>query len=89
MDGGYILLVGISFGLLLIISQRVVPKRKRLFRGFVVTMMLFLMCRYQYQLENIMGYVLALFISYLFWLLLGRYNPVKADDEIKVYGLND
>lgn len=89
MNGGYVTLVGISFGLLLILSQRVVPGRKRLFRGFIVTMALFLMIRYQYQWETLLGYVFALFLSFLFWILIGRYNPVAEKSDIVVYGLND
>jgi flagellar biosynthesis protein FliR len=89
MNGGYLLVVGISFGILLILSQRIVPRHKRMFRGFIVTMAIFLMIRYEYQLETLLGYVLALFLSFLFWLLIGRYNPVNDKDEIKVYGLND
>jgi flagellar biosynthesis protein FliR len=89
MNGGYLLLVGISFGILLILSQRIVPRHKRMFRGFIVTMAIFLMIRYEYHLETLLGYVLAIFLSFLFWLLIGRYNPVNDKDEIKVYGLND
>lgn len=31
----------------------------------------------------------ALIINGLFWVLIGRYNPPKSSDEIKVLGLND
>jgi len=89
MNGGYLLVVGIAFGLLLVLSQRIVPRHKRMFRGFLVTMAIFLMIRYDYQMETLLGYVLAIFISFLFWLLIGRYNPVSDHDEIRVYGLND
>lgn len=89
MNGGYLLVVGIAFGLLLILSQRIVPRHKRMFRGFLFTMAVFLMIRYEYQLETLLGYVFAIFLSFLFWLLIGRYNPVNDKDEIKVYGLND
>jgi Ca2+/Na+ antiporter len=89
MNGGYLLVVGIAFGLLLILSQRIVPRHKRMFRGFLVFMAIFLMIRYEYQLETLLGYVFAIFLSFLFWLLIGRYNPVNDKDEIKVYGLND
>jgi predicted membrane protein len=90
MNGGYILVVGIGFGLLLIFAQRIVPKHKRMFRGFLATMMVILFfSRDILRTENLIGYVLALVFSFLFWLLIGRYNPVNDKDEIKVYGLND
>jgi Ca2+/Na+ antiporter len=91
MDGGYILLIAIVFGILLIISQRVITKHKRMFRGFIVSMGILLMCRYDssYQIANLIGYMIAIVISFLFWFFVGRYNPVNDADEIKVYGLND
>lgn len=91
MDWGYIALIALVFGALLIIAQRVVPRHRRMTRGFIVTMAIMLMCRYDpsLQVANLIGYALALFISFLFWLLIGRYNPVKAEADIKVYGLND
>lgn len=90
MDWNYIFLVGFTFGVMLILTQRITnPRQKRLFRGFVVTMAIILMIRYQLQIENLVGYFIAIIISYLFWLLIGRYNPVGNHEEIKVYGLND
>ncbi len=89
MDWGYIWLIGLAFGVMLILAQRIKPRQKRLFRGFIVTMAVILMIRYDLQGENLVGYFIALVISYLFWLLIGRYNPVESREEIKVYGLND
>ena len=89
MNGGYILIVGFGFGMFFIFSQRIVPKHKRMFRGFIVTMAIILFfSRETHRTENLIGYVVALFISFLFWLLIGRYNPIN-EEEIKVYGLND
>lgn len=89
MDGGYILLIAITFTILLILAQRMEEGRKRFMRGFIVSMAILLMIRYELQLENVIGYVIALFNSFLFWLLIGRYNAVGTSDEIKVYGLDD
>jgi Ca2+/Na+ antiporter len=90
MNGSLILLIGVTFGLLLILSQRVITKRKRMFRGFIVTWWLFfLLCRTDGQAESFLGFIMAVFISFVYWLLIGRYNPVNDKDEIKVYGLND
>lgn len=91
MDWGYIALIGVAFGGLLILSQRMVARHKRMFRGFIVSMAVLLMCRYdpQLQIASMIGYGIALFISFAFWLLIGRYNPSKDEEEIKVYGLND
>lgn len=91
MNWGYMLLVAVGFGLLLILSQRIVQRHKRTFRGFIVTIAILLMIRYEFHLENVIGYALALMLSFLFWLLIGRYNQVGDEDEtgIKVYGLDD
>jgi predicted membrane protein len=91
MNWGYMLAVALSFGLLLILSQRVVQRHRRTFRFFIIAAAILLMIRYEFHLENIIGYVVALFLSFLFWLLIGRYNEVGDDDEtgIKVYGLDD
>lgn len=90
MDWSYILLIAITFSLLLIIAQRMIERRRRLMRGFIVSMAILLMIRYELHLENVIGYMIALIMSYLFWLLIGRYNPVgEGDDAIKVFGLDD
>lgn len=89
MDWGYTLLIAFSFGALLIIAQRVVANRRRMMRGFIVFMAIFLMIRYELHFENVIGYIIAIFISFLFWLLIGRYNPVSNDSGIKVYGMDD
>jgi uncharacterized membrane protein YccC len=91
MNTGYLLLVAVSFSFLLILSQRIVARHKRMFRGFIVSMAILLMIRYEFHTENLIGYAIALFISFSFWVLIGRYNEVGDDDEtgIKVYGLDD
>lgn len=89
MDWGYVTLVAVTFSILLIIAQRVEERRRRMVRGFIVSMAILLMIRYELQDENLVGYVIALFVSFLFWLLIGRYNRVGSSDVIKVYGMDD
>jgi len=89
MDFGYWLLISFTFGILLILVQRTEEKRKKIVRNFVIAVGILLLIRYELIGETIAGYVTALFISYLYWLLIGRYNPVGSSDEIKVYGLDD
>lgn len=31
----------------------------------------------------------ALIVNFLYWALLGRYNPVGSSDSIRVYGMDD
>ncbi len=89
MNWGYIILIAVSFGMLLIIAQRVVPQRRRMVRWFIFVLGMLLMVRGNLGTENLIGFFMALFISFLFWLLIGRYNPVSAEDTITVYGMND
>lgn len=91
MNWGYVTLVTIVFSILLILAQRIAKRHQRMFYGFVVSMSILLMIRYEQQFENIIGYIIALFVSFIFWLLIGRYNPVGDEDNesIKVYGLDD
>jgi hypothetical protein len=93
MVWGYFFLVFIVLSILWIMAQRIVKRHRVAFRVFV---MLFTIVwgswRFdQFQWEMIWGFIASLFLSFLFWLLIGRYNPVgNADDEnIKVYGLDD
>ena len=90
METGYIALIAFVFSLLLIVSQRIVTRHQKGFRSFIIFMAILLFLRMNREQENIIGLVIALIISYLFWLLIGRYNKVKNSDEaIKVFGLDD
>lgn len=39
--------------------------------------------------ELITGLLLALLLNFLFWVFIGRYNPVTSSDKIKVLRLDD
>jgi hypothetical protein len=39
--------------------------------------------------ETMLGLIFGLLLTGLFWLLIGRYNPVGSSDNIKVLGLDD
>lgn len=43
----------------------------------------------QIEREAWMAIALALVLNFLFWLLIGRYNPVRSSDEIQVLGMDD
>lgn len=89
MNWGYVFTIFVTFATLLIVAQRLPERGRRMFRGFIVFMAFFLMIRFQFHVENVIGYLLGWFTSFVFWLLIGRYNPVKQESDIKVYGLDD
>ena len=39
--------------------------------------------------EAVLGLLIALVLNGLFWVLIGRYNPVSSSDDIRVMGLDD
>lgn len=90
MDGSYITLIAGVFAFLMIFWQRVEASRKRLARWFLIIVGVILMLYYTHlRRETVVAFLIALFVSFLFWLLIGRYNPVGSSDSIKVYGMDD
>lgn len=81
------------FSILLIIGQRVAKRHQGRYRVLLILIALFwAWWRFaQFPFEMIAGLLSALFLSFIFWLFIGRYNPVGNEDDtqIKVYGLDD
>ena len=93
MDWNYVALIAITAALLLVMIQRTEPKRRRLAVFFVA--LCFLVIRHnafikvELHEETLLAFIIGLVLSALFWLLIGRYNPVDAGDDIQVMGLDD
>ncbi len=61
-------------------------------RNFVWFMIFLLLVYALWQsaiLEALVGLLIATVFNGLFWLLIGRYNPVHSSDEIRVLGMDD
>ena len=93
MDWSQFFVVFIVFSVLWILAQRISTRHQRVFRIFII---LFAIAWMSMRLnlffwELILGISASLVMSFLFWLLIGRYNPVGNRDEegIKVFGLDD
>lgn len=92
MDGGGVLLLTFLFCIIVFIIQRTEAKRRR---GVTIFMLLFtpLILWYvgmrQWWGTAIVALLLALFLNFLFWILIGRYNPVGSSDNIRVLGMDD
>lgn len=87
---GYEITIGFFFGVLLIMNQRIVERHRATFRRFIYFLVFLLFMGGQPIRANLFGLGIAIVVSYLFWLLIGRYNPVLNDEEvIKVYGIDD
>jgi hypothetical protein len=92
MSFGYVLLLTTIMGLLLLTIQRAEPKR-RILVALVMVIPAILIRNYinyrEIQVEGWVALMLALVLNFLFWVLIGRYNPVSGSDEIQVLGMDD
>ena len=92
MDIQYLFFVIILATALLIAMQRTEAGRRR----FVLLLLVIigLLLRHNAFLKNLhaetaLGIVIGAVTNGLFWLFIGRYNPVGSSDDIKVMGLDD
>lgn len=93
MNWGAFLLIGVVLCGLLFGVQRTEARRRRL-----SLLLLFLMAALSWSWANfrdlkseyLLALAVSLIVNFLFWLLIGRYNPVADSDEtITVYGMDD
>ena len=92
MDVGSLILLALSFTVLFILVQRAEASRKRIVRVVVFLLILFIAWyanTANLQREAIVGFIVGAVLSFLFWLLIGRYNPVGSSDDIHVLGMDD
>jgi RsiW-degrading membrane proteinase PrsW (M82 family) len=93
MNTEYLLLFTIIFSALFFVIQRTEAKR-RLFVTVLLAIMpgIFLRNWVIYrdmEREGWTALIIALVLNFLFWALIGRYNPVGSSDKIQVLGLDD
>ena len=93
MNWGYVLLITMVTTLLLLIVQRTESTRRRLAAVLVALCLLVIrhnaFIKADLHEETLIAFALGLLFSGIFWLLIGRYNPVGSSDDIKVMGLDD
>ncbi len=93
MDWNYTALIAVTATLLFVLIQRTDPKRRRLSIVFVLLCLLVIrqnaFLKGDLHEETLLAVFIGMILSGAFWLLVGRYNPVGADDEIKVMGMDD
>ena len=93
MDWGYSGLIAITAAILLLMIQRAEPKRRRLVGFFVLLGLLLIrhnaFLKSDLHEETALAFALAAALNAVFWLLIGRYNPVESGDQIDVIGMND
>ncbi|MBL8163324.1 MAG: hypothetical protein JNJ61_15160 [Anaerolineae bacterium] len=92
MDGGSIVLLSIVLGTIFFILQRTEKQRKRgvqVVMGGLGLLIIWYVGMRQYWGELVVALLIALVFNFLFWVLIGRYNPVGSSDDIRVLGLDD
>ncbi len=93
MDWNYVALIAVTAALLLVMIQRTEPKRRRLAIFFVAVCLLVIrhnaFLKGNLHDETLVAFLIALLLSLLFWLLIGRYNPIKSEDNVQVLGMDD
>jgi uncharacterized membrane protein HdeD (DUF308 family) len=93
MDWGLFLLLLFGFLVVFMLLQRTDPKRR--FWVIVFAVLVLELARRFVWFRNVhtegwVALIAAAVVSFVFWLIIGRYNPPKSTDEsIKVYGLDD
>ncbi len=86
------ILLALSFGTIIFVIQRTEAKRRRvvtLIMLLVLLVLIWLINTLGAWGEGIVGLFLALVLNGLFYVLIGRYNPVGSSDDIHVLGMDD
>lgn len=93
MDWNYIGLIALLVALLLVAIQRTEAKRRRLAVILVIPGLLLIrqnaFLKGDLHEETLLAFAIGIVLSVLFWLLIGRYNPVGNDSEVNVIGMDD
>ena len=85
-------IITLVFGMIFFFLQRADPARRNavqntgwLFFAFLAVYIWW----YSALREAVVGLLIALLLNGIFWLLIGRYNPVHSSDDIRVLGMDD
>ena len=77
---------------LILLIQRTERKARRLIMMLTLVpgfLLLDFILQRNIETAGLLALFLSLFLNFMFWALIGRYNPVASSDEIKVLGLED
>lgn len=94
MQLSYVVLLTVFFSFLIFLIQRTERKARFWVATLIIVtagLLLHNFVRYrEIEAEGVLALVLAVVLNWLYWFLIGRYNPVKNSDEtIKVIGMDD
>lgn len=93
MDFSYIGLITLAVTILLLLVQRTESTKKRI--TWAVVILCFLVIRHNaflkgdFHEETLIGFICGFIFSGIFYVTIGKYNPVGTSDDIKVVGMDD
>lgn len=93
MNGGAFILLAVFLTIALLLVQRTEAKRRRI--AILLMVIVIFLTVYWANVRELSGeaalaLAAALVVNFLFWLLIGRYNPVgDSDKTIQVLGMDD
>jgi len=92
MSNEYLFILIFLFTALLMIIQRTEAGKRLVVLVIMIPLIILLRNFVMYRevvSEAWTALAISLVLNFLFWLLIGRYNPVRSSDEIQVLGLDD
>ncbi len=92
MQVGTFFLLLFAIGVMMLLVQRTERKRRLLVSAGMLVIGVVVIWYVDYRdlhSEAQLAFVVALVLNWLFWALIGRYNPPKNSDDMKVLGLDD
>lgn len=92
MDAAILALLVLTLATIMFVIQRTETKRRRivLFVMLLVGVVLVWLVNIRDVWgEAVVGFVIAAVLNFLFYILIGRYNPVGSSDDIHVLGMDD
>lgn len=92
MDSGAVIVLTVLLGLIVFLIQRTEKQKRRMVTRLMILLGALILI--WAALRGLVGafvvsLLLALVLNFLFWLLIGRYNPVGSSDDIQVFRMDD
>ena len=92
MDFQYLVIFIVLFTTLIFLIQRTEATKRRIILLVMVIPIILIRNWVVYrdrQSEALAALLIALLLNFIFWVLIGRYNPVGTSDQIRVLTMDD
>lgn len=92
MNQEALILLTLTIGFTLFAMQRAEPARRKQVRNFAIFIAMLTIVYIWWRdalMESLVALGVSLLFNGIFWVLIGRYNPVGSSDEIRVLGMDD